>query len=207
MGNIFARLEPLDETDLPDGLPDRPPPIVVAASIPCNTLVATPSPWYKVSVCNLGLTDEDWTLFRTFFRLDKFQRIVAPHLNPTKVLKMNLPNPCPFFELDTTEGSLHPDPSPFNLSNIHFGLERLLSDSQPDVVMVPSYRMLLQTAMEPALNHARFMVCTKVTNNYVNVPGWHQQLAPYRPNLGPTTTYDRRPVSRRYNPFRPKQTL
>jgi len=35
---------------------------------------------------------------------------------------------------------------------------------------------------------------------------FREQLAPYRPNLGPTTTYDRRPVSRRYNPFRPKQT-
>jgi len=136
--------------------------------------IATNDPWHKVPMSHLGLTSNDWAILHNMFRLHDMKTIVAPHLNPSKVPKLNLPTPCPFFELDTTAGSAYPDVSPFNLSTIHFGLQRLLHHTQPDVVMVPSYRMLLQAMMSEALSYAKLIVCTKVTNQYIHDLGWHR---------------------------------
>jgi site-specific DNA-cytosine methylase len=155
MAHIFRHLERVDEADLPSDFPTRPGPAVVATLLRHIPSTNGPGPWRKVPVDDIGLTDQDWTMFDTLLRTNLIRGMPAVQLHNDYTGRR------PYFDL----GPPHPR-SPLQQvpasDALRSGLYNLLFPHQRGMVIVTPHMALNQDFMDIALQCADQIVCTQV---------------------------------------------
>jgi hypothetical protein len=168
--NILRFVTRLDDSDLPDNFPAKPPPVVIAAATPTPTTTVAVldfAPWYCATIGDMHLLDWDIAVFDHLFVPDVMERIVAPELP-------NLEDPASsygplYFNLNPQSEVRYTDLHGFESWESRCpGLRRLLSHANADLVFVPSYRDMLPKILPEALTYARRVVATKVQRSWLN---------------------------------------
>jgi site-specific DNA-cytosine methylase len=155
MAHIFRHLERVDEAGLPPDFPTRPGPAVVATLLRHIPSTNGPGPWRKVPVDDIGLTDQDWTMFDTLLRTNLIRGMPAVQLQTNYTVRR------PYFDLGTPQPNSPMQQLPAS-DVLRSGLYNLLFPHQRGMVLVTPHMALNTDFMDIAMHCADQIVCTQV---------------------------------------------